>query len=116
MSNGPSYFHRSVMLEEVLSYLQPRSGGLYCDATLGGGGHAEHLLIRSGPDGKVIGIDRDPAALQAAAERLRRFGDRFIAVRGRFSELPALLSSCGVHAVDGILADVGCSSEQIDRA
>ncbi len=115
MSASPVYSHSSVMVEEVLQHLCPRPGGVYCDATLGGGGHSEHLLERSSPDGRVFGVDRDPTSLSAAAQRLSRFGARFIPVHGRFGDLPELLAACGVNRVNGLLADVGVSSPQIDR-
>jgi 16S rRNA (cytosine1402-N4)-methyltransferase len=116
MSAQTAFSHASVMTAEVLTHLLPRPGGMYCDATLGGGGHAEALLQASAPDGQVIGVDRDPAALAAASDRLRPFGDRFRPLRGRFGELRALLHDAGIEAVDGILADVGVSSAQIDQA
>ncbi len=109
-----SFVHESVLLEETLDALAPRSGGLYCDATLGGGGHSEAILERSAPDGRLIGVDRDPAALAAAKERLAPHGDRVTFVHGSFGELPALLAEIGVSRVDGLLADVGVSSPQLD--
>ncbi len=108
--------HRPVMVAEVLAALAPRPGGLYCDATLGAGGHAEEILLRSAPDGRLFGIDRDAAALARAAARLSRFGSRFVAVHGCFGQVEELLSSQGVnpHRLDGLLADLGVSSMQID--
>jgi 16S rRNA (cytosine1402-N4)-methyltransferase len=109
-----SFVHESVLLEETLDALAPRSGGLYCDATLGGGGHSEAILERSAPDGRLIGVDRDPLALAAARERLAAHGDRVTFVHGSFGTLPALLDELGVGRVDGLLADVGVSSPQLD--
>jgi 16S rRNA (cytosine1402-N4)-methyltransferase len=116
--SGPDerFDHRPVLLTEVLSYLEPRPGGLYVDATLGGGGHAEAVLEASAPDGRLIGIDRDPMALRAAGRRLARFGERVRLVHGRFSQLSALLAELGAGPVDGVLADLGVSSPQLDRA
>ncbi len=106
--------HRSVLLDETLALLRPVAGGLYVDATLGAGGHAEAILEASAPDGRVVGIDRDPSALSRAAARLGRFGSRFTAVHGNHGDLAALLRERGVFAADGIVADLGVSSLQLD--
>lgn len=108
--------HRSVMVDEVLSLLAPQPGGVYCDATLGAGGHSEQILLRSGPDGRVYGIDRDPQALRLAQDRLRRFGDRFVPIHGRFGDLAELLAAQGAPPLSGIVADLGVSSMQLDQA
>ncbi len=107
-------FHAPVMLEEVLAWLGVEPGRCYVDATVGGGGHAEAILERSAPDGQLIGIDRDPEALSAAGERLARMGDRCRLLRGRFGDLAELLDVAGVDAVDGIVADFGVSSFQLN--
>jgi len=107
--------HRAVMMEEVLRFLAPQPGGIYCDATLGAGGHTEQILRLSAPDGRVYGIDRDPTALQIASERLAPFGDRFIPLHGRFGDAAALLAARGVPPLSGLLADLGVSSMQLDR-
>jgi 16S rRNA (cytosine1402-N4)-methyltransferase len=99
-------------VEEVVEMLAPQRGGLVVDATLGAGGHAEALLDR-GPRTRLVGIDRDPAALALARERLSRFGDRVTLVHGNFSDLGALL---GDRTADGILADLGVSSMQLEDA
>lgn len=114
-TSDPRAPHCSVLPEEVVRFLAPQPGGTYCDATLGAGGHTERILEACGPTGRVIGIDRDPEALRIAGERLARFGDRFIPVRGRFGELPELLDSIGIEQLDGIVADLGVSSMQIDE-
>jgi len=108
--------HTSVMLEPVMELLAPVAGGIYCDATLGGGGHAERLLDLTAPDGRLVGIDRDPDAVEAAARRLARFGDRVSIHHGRFSQLESLLAAAGVPRVDGLLLDLGVSSFQLDQA
>jgi len=108
--------HETVMGSEVCALLAPRDGGLYLDCTLGGGGHAERLLEASGPTGRVIGLDRDPNALAAASARLAGFGERFVAVRSTFGALQAALAEAGVSAVDGLVADLGVSSPQLDQA
>ncbi len=110
---GPT--HVPVLLREVLEALRPERGGLYVDATLGLGGHAEAILDAS-PAVRLVGIDRDPAALAFAGERLGRFGERFVAVEGRHEELALHLDRLGISEVDGILADLGVSSMQLDRA
>lgn len=107
--------HVPVLLREVLEALRPERGGLFVDATLGLGGHAEAILAAA--DGvRLVGIDRDPEALVLASERLARFGDRFVAVEGRHEELALHLDRLGLHEVDGVLADLGVSSMQLDRA
>ncbi|HXT98706.1 MAG TPA: 16S rRNA (cytosine(1402)-N(4))-methyltransferase RsmH [Polyangia bacterium] len=107
--------HLPVMLEEVLTWLAPRPAGVYCDGTVGLGGHAAGVLERSAPDGRVIGIDRDPEALDAARVRLMPFGDRVTLVHARFSEAREVLDRLGLVAVDGFLVDLGVSSPQLDR-
>lgn len=98
--------HEPVMLEEVLRFLGGR--GTVIDLTLGAGGHAEALL-ESGVD-RLIGVDRDPEAIELATARLARFGERFTAVATRFSDVPA------ENRVDGVIYDLGVSSMQLDRA
>ena len=111
-----AFSHTTILTEEVVRWIAPRAGGIYADATLGGGGHAEALLKASEPDGRLIGVDRDETALAAARERLAPFGDRVRVVRGRFSDLPQLLRAEGIEAVDGLVADLGVSSPQLDVA
>ncbi len=107
--------HVPVLLREVLEALRPERGGVYVDATLGLGGHAEAILEAS-PGVRLVGIDRDAEALDLARERLARFGDRFVAVEGRHEELALHLDRLGLPEVDGVLADLGVSSMQLDRA
>jgi 16S rRNA (cytosine1402-N4)-methyltransferase len=111
-----TFAHATVLADEAVRLLAPRSGEVYCDATVGGGGHAERILEASSPAGRLVGIDRDPAALEAARTRLQRFGDRVTLVHGAFGDAPALLAGLGLEAVDGFLLDVGVSSPQLDRA
>jgi 16S rRNA (cytosine1402-N4)-methyltransferase len=85
----------------VLTWLDPKPGGRYCDATLGAGGHSFAVLERSAPDGRVVGLDRDPAALATAGARLQPFGDRVTLVHARFSEARAVLERLGMIPVDG---------------
>ena len=99
-----------------MAWLAPRPGGRYCDATVGAGGHAQAVLERSAPDGRLIGLDRDPAAIAACGARLQPFGDRVTLVHARFSEARTVLERLGMTPVDGFLVDLGVSSPQLDRA
>jgi 16S rRNA (cytosine1402-N4)-methyltransferase len=108
------FCHLPVLAAEVVEQLAPRPGGIYLDGTLGGGGHSELILEKIGPDGLLIGIDRDQSALAAATERLSRFGQCFRPVHGTFGELAELLNTNGITALDGLLLDLGVSSHQLD--
>src|SRR5262245_21841152 len=108
--------HASVLTAEVLAQLDPRPGRLYCDGTLGAAGHAFAVLERSAPDGRLIGIDRDPAALAAARERLAAFADRVTLIHGAFGDIAAHLRALGIDTVDGFVLDLGVSSPQLDDA
>lgn len=110
------FAHITVLRDEVVRAIEPRSGGVYLDCTLGGGGHSEQVLERSAPDGMLIGIDRDPVAREAAGRRLERFGARVRIVEARMSEARSVLDSLGISAVDGVIADLGVSSPQLDEA
>ena len=109
--------HLPVMLDRCMELLRPRPGGVYVDATLGLGGHAEELLRRSGPTGRVIGLDRDPAALALARERLAGLeaGERLVTVAASFADLAEVAADLGVARVDGVLYDLGVSSLQLDE-
>jgi 16S rRNA (cytosine1402-N4)-methyltransferase len=98
--------------QEVADILAPERGGFFVDATLGAGGHAEALLER-GSGIRLLGIDRDPSAIALATQRLERFAQRVAFVCDNFGELDRVLEGC--PAVDGILADLGVSSMQLDR-
>ncbi len=111
---GTAPRHLPVLLEETIELLRPEPGGVIVDATVGAGGHAEALLGRLGTRGRLFGIDRDPEALLAASRRLERFGPRFLALRGNHRDLIKILHGEGVREVDGILADLGVSSLQLD--
>jgi 16S rRNA (cytosine1402-N4)-methyltransferase len=103
------------MLEQVMGFLQPRPGGRYVDLTLGTGGHARRILEASSPDGLVLGLDRDPEVIRRAKENLKSFGERLRAFHGRFSQLPRALDQAGWKQVDGMLADLGVSSPQLEN-
>ena len=105
--------HRPVLLAEALELLAVRPGGVYVDGTVGLGGHAEEILRRSSPDGRLVGGDRDAETLARAAERLAGCGERVRLLHADYRELPARL---GGEPVDGILLDLGVSSLQLDSA
>ena len=108
-------YHTPVLLKEVVTQLQPRSGSLFVDCTVGGGSHARELLRASGPDGQLIGLDWDEEAMAAARQTLSEFGARVQLVRANFVELERVLMSLGITAVDGVLFDLGVSARQFDE-
>lgn len=108
--------HTPVLLAELLEQLAPAPGGTYADVTLGGGGHARAILERSAPDGRLIGTDRDPSALDAARAELAEFGQRVTLRKARIRDLRDVLTSLDIEQVDGIVADLGVSSAQLDQA
>jgi 16S rRNA (cytosine1402-N4)-methyltransferase len=101
------------MVQEVLEHLAPSRGGVFVDGTVGLGGHARAVLEAGAS--QLLGVDRDPAAVELARERLREFGDRARVVHGDYRQLPAILDREGLSAVDGILLDLGVSSMQLDQ-
>lgn len=107
-------YHAPVMVEEVLSLLEPERGGLFLDGTLGGGGHAEALLER-GAAAQLVGVDRDPDALREAGARLARFGARVRLVHGNYSDA-LRAAEIAPDTLSGALLDLGISSHQIDVA
>ncbi len=111
-----TFSHLPVLAVEVLELLAPKPGGIYLDGTLGGGGHSELILEKIGPQGLLIGIDQDPAALAAATARLAHFGSSFRPVAGQFGDMELLLRQQGVESIDGIVLDLGVSSHQLDSA
>lgn len=108
-------YHTPVLLQEVLFYLVTARNGFYIDGTLGGGGHAEAILEQLVPSGKLIGIDLDDDALEAASKRLVRFRECAIFVKGNFRNIKSVLSQNRMNPVQGILLDLGVSSYQIDE-
>ncbi len=110
------FVHETVLLHETVAGIAPVSGGIYVDATLGGGGHARALLEASAPEGQLVGIDRDPRALAAARDRLAGFGSRARLLHGTFGQLRSLLDEAGITQVHGVIADLGVSSPQFDEA
>ncbi len=109
------FAHQPVMRDEIVASMQPVPEGVVLDATLGGGGHSEALL-ESRDDLQVLGLDRDPAALDFARRRLSPFGDRVMTHRCRFDALDEAMEANGVESLSGALFDLGVSSPQLDRA
>ena len=112
--SGGEPHHVSVLPDEVLALLDPQPGQVFVDATLGAGGHARLVAERLGPAGRLIGLDRDASMLALAAPRLA--GLPTTLVHAGFDELPEVLGRLGVAAVDGVLADLGVCSDQLDAA
>ena len=113
MGSEREWPHDPVLLAEVLEALQPAAGGAYVDGTVGGGGHAEAILERSGPDSRVLGLDVDPRALDVARSRLARFAGRVVLVRANFAACDDVAREHGFREFDGVLLDLGLSSIQL---
>lgn len=111
-----SEYHVPVLVREVLEQLVVVPGGRYVDGTLGGGGHTAAILEASGPEGRVLAIDRDPEAILAARARLGDLAARVTFVQGNYSQAAEFVVSTGFGKVDGFLVDAGISSHQIDTA
>lgn len=103
------------MLEECMQGLQPKSGGIYFDGTLGGGGHSYEILKRSSPEGRLIATDLDDEAIAAATQKLSEFGGRFSIHKSNFKNFEEVLNEEGVDLLDGVMLDFGISSHQIDE-
>src|SRR5258708_6655372 len=115
VSDVKRFEHTTVMRDEVVRALSPRAGGTYVDATLGGAGHVVAIL-EAEPKARIVGFDRDPAAIAAAEERIGPVADRVVLVRSAFSRVGEELAARGIGAVDGLVADLGVSSPQLDEA
>jgi 16S rRNA (cytosine1402-N4)-methyltransferase len=111
-SQRPEEIHIPVLLNEVIEYLAPKRGGIFVDATIGLGGHAEALLSTNEAI-YLVGIDRDKEALELAEQRLARFRGRFKLVHANFVDIKLVLRDAGLDMVDGIIADLGVSSFQL---
>jgi 16S rRNA (cytosine1402-N4)-methyltransferase len=107
--------HTPVMLDEVLEWLQIKPDGTYIDATLGAGGHSEAIARRLS-SGRLISLDRDALALELSGERLKSFGERVKLVQSPFSRIAEVVQELEIPPVDGVLADLGVSSMQLDRS
>jgi 16S rRNA (cytosine1402-N4)-methyltransferase len=112
----PAEGHTPVMIEEAIALLAPHPGGVWVDATLGGGGHAERILRETSPDGILVGVDKDEQAIARCRERLAVYGDRFRPFKADFADLKTVLDRAGLGGADGVLADLGTSSFQLDEA
>ncbi|MCH5212767.1 MAG: 16S rRNA (cytosine(1402)-N(4))-methyltransferase RsmH [Oscillospiraceae bacterium] len=106
--------HYSVLLKESVDALSVKSGGVYVDGTMGGGGHSFEILRRGA--GKLIGIDQDHEAIFASRKRLECFGDKLVAVNSNFSGIKNILQDLGIDEIDGAVLDLGVSSYQLDNA
>lgn len=111
-----NYGHYSVLLAETVDSLNIKPGGVYVDCTLGGAGHSARILEKMGGDGKLVGIDRDEYAIQKASQRLEKYKDNILLIKGNFCDAPELLSENSIHKIDGVVADLGVSSFQLDNA
>lgn len=111
-----AFEHTSVLLEETVNGLAIKPDGIYVDATLGGGGHSYQVCSRLGSTGRLIGIDQDAAAIEAAGSRLECFGERVTIIRSNYCDMKQKLHTIGVEKVDGIILDLGVSSYQLDTA
>lgn len=108
--------HESVMLSETLGMLAVQPGGLYVDGTLGSAGHAAEILRRAGPQGRLLGIDRDPEALERARARLAGEAGQIVLAHGNHGDLARIAAAHGFANVQGVLLDLGVSSDQLDTA
>jgi len=106
--------HLPVLLEEVLQILDCRPGRIYADGTVGGGGHSRGILEKISPSGRVIGLDWDEEALERARKNLSPFGGRFELRRANYRDCKSVLESLSIPGVDGVLLDLGVSSEQLE--
>jgi 16S rRNA (cytosine1402-N4)-methyltransferase len=106
--------HLPVLYNEIIHALQPQREGFYVDSTLGAGGHAAGILEASQPDGRLLGLDLDPQAVQIASQRLAKYGQRIVIVQASYTSLQEQLERLGWQAVQGILLDLGVSSMQLD--
>lgn len=108
--------HVSVLLHETVDGLQVKPDGVYVDGTLGGGGHSYEICKHLDSEGRLIGIDQDAEALNAAKKRLAEFSDRTIFVKSNYGQMGDVLKQQGIDKVDGIVLDLGVSSYQLDNA
>lgn len=112
---GDPFVHQPVMVGEIVELMGPVPPGVVLDATVGGGGHAAAIL-EAHPHLRVLGLDQDPSAQEAAQARLAPFGSRSTVVRARFDRLAAVVADAGIDGLSGVVFDLGVSSPQLDRA
>lgn len=113
MGSSDGRLHEPVLLAEVLAQLHPGTGGRFLDGTVGAGGHAAAILDRTAPSGRLLGLDRDPAAIAIARRTLEPFGARALLVQGNFAICDELARGEGFSELDGVLLDLGLSSIQL---
>lgn len=111
-----NFKHKSVLLDETIEALNIRPDGIYVDGTLGGGGHSYEICSHLSQNGRLIGIDQDAAAIEAAAKRLGEFKDKVTIIRSNYCDMKKELDNIHVTSVDGIVLDLGVSSYQLDTA
>ena len=111
-----AFEHTTVLLHETVDGLNVRPDGIYVDATLGGGGHASEVCRRLSGTGRLIGIDQDADAIEAAGKRLEGFGEKVTIIRSNYRDMKPELHKLGIDGVDGITLDLGVSSYQLDTA
>ncbi len=111
-----AFEHTTVLLHETVDGLNVRPDGIYVDATLGGGGHASEVCRRLSGTGRLIGIDQDADAIEAAGRRLEGFGEKVTIIRSNYRDMKPELHRLGIDGVDGITLDLGVSSYQLDTA
>ena len=116
VSEKINFSHRSVLLDECIENLNIKPDGIYVDGTAGGGGHSLEIVKRLTAGGRLIAIDRDDAAIEAATARLSDYLDRVTFVRNNFSSAAEVCRELGIEKIDGILLDLGVSSYQLDTA
>jgi len=109
-----SNYHTPVLVEKVIRYLQVNPDGIYVDGTLGGGGHAESILVNLSPMGRLIGFDMDIDAITFSKIRLKKYGDRIAYVQKNFSTIKNSLDDLSITEIDGLFLDLGVSSRQLD--
>lgn len=109
-----TFEHRSVLLDETIEGLKINPAGLYVDGTLGGGGHSLEIVKRLKEGGRLIGIDQDGVAIEAAGAKLSPFGDKVSIVRGNYRNTKEILAGMGITDIDGMVLDLGVSSYQLD--
>ncbi len=110
-----TYPHRSVLLDEAVAALAVQPGGAYVDGTLGAAGHATRVLEESAPEGRLLGLDADPDALELARSRLAPFGERAVLVHSNYRRMAEIAAERGFVPADGVLLDLGLSSMQLDE-
>lgn len=109
-----AFSHKSVLLNETIEGLKIKPDGVYVDGTLGGGGHSFEIAARLNEKGRLVGIDQDEAAIEAAGNRLSEFGSRVTIVRSNYRNTKSVLASLGITGIDGMMLDLGVSSYQLD--